>query len=229
MKICGLMKLTLLDFPGIVACTVFLGGCNLRCPFCHNAELAFNECGDEISQEEFFGFLTKRKALLDGVCVSGGEPLMNTEIEEFLKKIKDLGYKVKLDTNGCFPEKLKNVIDMGLCDYIAMDIKNSLPEYGKTIGILGFDIAKIKKSVELIRTSGIEYEFRTTAVKGLHSEDSIKELSRFLKGEKKFFLQAFQQSDQVPDKKLQEFSKDELENLLKVVREEIPEAKLRGI
>lgn len=229
MKICGLMKLTLLDFPGKVACTVFLGGCNLRCPFCHNAELAFESCGDEISEEEFFKFLEKRKGVLDGVCVSGGEPLLCDEIIPFLKKIKDKGFAVKLDTNGCFPEKLEVVIAAKACDYVAMDIKNSLQEYGKTVGIQSFDTSGVEKSIEILKTSGIDHEFRTTVVKGLHTEKSIEDLSGLIKNERKYFLQAFVMSDRVPDNNLEEYTKDELENLLKIAQRNVPDAVLRGI
>lgn len=228
-KICGLMKMTLLDFPGKVACTVFLGGCNLRCPFCHNAELAFDGCGDEISEEEFFKFLEKRKGMLDGVCVSGGEPLLNDGIISFLKKIKEKGYAVKLDTNGCFPEKLEAVISAKVCDYVAMDVKNSLGEYAKTVGVEDFDTNRIEKSIEILKTGGIDHEFRTTVVKGLHTEESIEKLSLLLKGEKKYFLQAFVKSDRVPDDTLEEYTKDELENLLKIAQRNVPDAVLRGI
>ena len=229
MKICGLMKLTLLDFPGKVACTVFLGGCNLRCPFCHNAELAFEGRGDEISEEKFFKFLEKRKGILDGVCVSGGEPLLYDGIIPFLKKIKDKGFAVKLDTNGCFPEKLKAVIENEACDYVAMDVKNSLQEYGKAVGIADIDTSGIEKSIEILKTSGIDHEFRTTVVKGLHTEKSIEDLSLLLKNEKKYFLQAFVKSDRVPDDSLEEYTKDELENLLKIAQRNAPDAVLRGI
>ena len=229
MKICGLIKLTLLDFPGKVACTVFLGGCNLRCPFCHNAELAFKGCGDEISEEEFFKFLEKRKGILDGVCVSGGEPLLYDGIIPFLKKIKDKGFAVKLDTNGCFPKKLKEVMETGVCDYVAMDVKNSLQEYNRTVGVEGFDTNGIEKSIEILKTSGIDHEFRTTVVKGLHTEKSVEELSALIKNEKKYFLQAFVKSDRVPDNTLEEYTKDELENLLKIAQLNVPDAVLRGI
>ena len=228
-KICGLMKLTLLDFPGKVACTVFFGGCNLRCPFCHNAELAFDGCGDEISEEEFFKFLEKRKGILDGVCLSGDEPLLYDGIIPFLNKIKETGFAVKLDTNGCFPEKLEAVIAAKACDYVAMDVKNSLSEYSKTVGIESFDTNGIEKSIEILKTSGIDYEFRTTVVKGLHTEKSIEAISALIKDEKRYFLQAFVKSDRVPDDTLEECTKDELENLLKIAQRNVPDAVLRGI
>lgn len=229
MKICGLMKTTLLDFPGKVACTVFLGGCNLRCPFCHNSALAFEENGDILSENEFFSFLEKRKGILDAVCVSGGEPLIHKEIFEFLKKIKDMEFLVKLDTNGCFPESLEKALESGSVDYVAMDIKGGLFEYGKCVGIDGFDASKVEKSIEILKNSSVDHEFRTTVVKGLHSGESLEEIAKLIAGEKKYFLQGFKMSDGVPDKTLTEFSKDEMENLLKAVKEYVPCAELRGI
>ncbi len=229
MKICGLMKTTLLDFPGKVACTVFLGGCNLRCPFCHNSDLAFEENGDFLSENEFFSFLEKRKGVLDAVCVSGGEPLMHKEVFEFIKKIKDMGFLVKLDTNGCFPENLERALVSGSLDYVAMDIKGGLFEYGKFVGIDSFDASKVEKSIGILKNSNIDHEFRTTVVNGLHSADSLEEIAKLIAGEKKYFLQGFKMSEGVPDKTLTEFSKEEMENLLNLVREYVPDAELRGI
>jgi len=226
-KICGLMKTTLLDFPKRLACTVFLGRCNLRCPFCHNSKLAFETSGDEISEEEFFKFLEKRKGLLDGVCISGGEPLMHEEVFVFIKKVKSFGYLVKLDTNGCFPERLEKALEM--VDYVAMDIKNSLPRYGIAVGICDFGTENIKKSIEILKKSGVEHEFRTTLVKGIHTKEDVIEMAKMVAGEKNYFLQSFKMSDNVPDKALAEFTKDEMENLLKKVREYVPDADLRGI
>lgn len=229
MKICGLMKTTLLDFPGRVACTVFLGGCNLRCTFCHNSDLAFYGEGELLSQNDFFDFLSKRNGLLDGVCVTGGEPLMTDETFDFIKKIKDLGLMVKLDTNGCFSDRLKTALESGNVDYVAMDIKNSLTEYPKTVGIDGFDTSVIEKSIEIIRQSGIDHEFRTTVAKGLHTEDSVKELAKLIKGEKKYFLQCFKENEKVPDRELKEFSNEEMNKLLKAAQTFVPDAALRGI
>lgn len=229
MKICGLMKTTLLDFPGRVACTVFLGGCNLRCTFCHNADLAFEGVGDELSQNEFFEFLKKRRGLLDGVCVTGGEPLLNDDIFEFLQSIKDLGYGIKLDTNGCFPKRLQAVLETSNVDYVAMDIKNSLSQYGKTVGISDFDAEAVRQSIEIIKQSGIDHEFRTTVAKGLHTGQTIRELTGLIKDEKKYFLQCFKKSEKVPDDSLEEFTEQELENLLEAARENVPCVALRGI
>ncbi|MBQ9757062.1 MAG: anaerobic ribonucleoside-triphosphate reductase activating protein [Clostridia bacterium] len=229
MKICGLMKTTLLDFPGRVACTVFLGGCNLRCPFCHNSRLAFKENGDVLSENEFFTFLDRRKGVLDAVCVSGGEPLMHKEVFEFLKKIKDMGFLVKLDTNGCFPKMLETALASGSVDYVAMDIKNSLPQYGAAVGIDNFDTGNIESSIEILKNTEIEHEFRTTLVKGIHTEEDVIKMARMIAGEKRYFLQGFKMSDGVPDKTLAEFTKEEMENLLKSVRQYVPDAELRGI
>ncbi len=229
MKICGLMKTTLLDFPGKVACTVFLGGCNLRCTFCHNSDLAFYGEGDLLSETGFFEFLSKRKGLLDGVCVTGGEPLMTDEVFDFIRKIKELGLLVKLDTNGCFPERLKTALESGNVDYVAMDIKNSLAEYPKTVGIDGFDVSVIEKSIDIIKTSGIDHEFRTTVAKGLHTEESVKELAKLIKDEKKYFLQGFKENEKVPDRELREFSNEEMNKLLKAAQAYVPDAVLRGI
>ncbi|MGN1117523.1 MAG: anaerobic ribonucleoside-triphosphate reductase activating protein, partial [Acutalibacteraceae bacterium] len=165
MKIYGLQKMTLLDFPGKVACTLFTGGCNFRCPFCHNARLVTELDKDEVySEEEIFEYLRKRVGILDGVCITGGEPLMNADIADFITKVRELGYAVKLDTNGSYPETLKNLIDRGLVDYIAMDIKNTPEKYAQTIGVKKFDFTPIKKSIEIIMQSGVPYEFRTTVV-----------------------------------------------------------------
>jgi pyruvate formate lyase activating enzyme len=229
LKICGLMKTTLLDFPGKVACTVFVGGCNLRCPFCHNSALAFAEDGDIILESEFFDFLEKRKGLLEGVCVTGGEPLMHEEIFDFIKKIKDMGYNVKLDTNGCFPERLEKALKSGNVDYVAMDVKNSLKEYAAAVGIDDFNTDMIEKSIGLLKNSDIEYEFRTTVAKGIHTEESIRALASDIKGAKRYFIQGFKKSERVPDDTLEEFSKKEMENLLKIAKESIPDAALRGI
>ncbi|MBR5155414.1 MAG: anaerobic ribonucleoside-triphosphate reductase activating protein [Clostridia bacterium] len=229
MRICGLIKTTLLDFPGKVACTVFLGGCNLRCPFCHNSEIAFSKKGDEVSEEEFFSFLAKRKSLLEGVCVTGGEPLTTDEIFDFLRKIKDMGFCVKIDTNGCFPERLQKVIESGYIDFVAMDIKNSLSKYEKTVGIENFDVTVIQKSIEIIKSSNIDYEFRTTVVKGLHTEADIEDLARIIPGENNYFLQGFKMSDRVPDKTLEEFTQREMKRMLNRIKTYVPDSQLRGV
>lgn len=169
MTINGLQKLTLLDYPGKVACTIFFAGCNFRCPFCHNASLVLAPAeAEQISEETVLAFLKKRQGVLDGVCITGGEPLLQPELPAFIEKIRALGYAVKLDTNGYFPARLQQLIDAGLVDYIAMDVKNAPEKYPQTVGISPFDLSPVLKSMEILRTCGMPFEFRTTVVHGLH-------------------------------------------------------------
>ena len=229
MKISGFQKMTLLDFPGKVACTVFTFGCNLRCPFCHNASLVLGGAQSEYTEEEILSYLQKRKGLLDGVCITGGEPLLQNGISEFIKKIKDLGFSVKLDTNGCYPEKLKELIDSNLIDYVAMDIKNSFEEYGKTVGIKNFDTTPIKESVAILNRSGIDFEFRTTVVKELHSLESIKAIASEIKGAKKYFLQSFVDSGDLIGENLSAHDKNTLEQMKTEAQKTLDIVEIRGI
>lgn len=230
MIIKGLQKLTLLDYPGKTACTIFTGGCNFRCPFCHNAELVLAPGSVEsISESDLFSFLKKRASLLDGVCITGGEPTLQSGLIEFIEKLKGFGYAVKLDTNGYEPDKLKQVIDNGMVDYIAMDIKSSPKNYALVSGIENLDFSKIECSVELIRTCGIDHEFRTTVVKQLHSRQDFVEIGRWLKGEKRYFLQQFVDSDAVLCNGMSAPSPEEMHEYLLAVQEFIPTAELRGI
>jgi pyruvate formate lyase activating enzyme len=225
----GLQKTTLLDFPQKLACTVFTGGCNMRCPFCHNASLVVspNENSD-ISEKEFFDFLSKRKNILDGVCITGGEPLLQRDIEAFMKKIKDMGFALKLDTNGTFPDRLKSIIDKGLVDYVAMDIKNSKEKYSMTAGI-DIDISKISESISLLFECNIPFEFRTTVVRELHSPDDLVAISEWIVGAKAYFLQSFTDSGDIIASGLSAYSPDEMKSILTLVQKNIPSAKLRGI
>lgn len=224
----GLMKLTLLDFPGHVACTVFTGGCNFRCPFCHNTPIIMREEDGKISEQEILEFLIRRKGVLEGICISGGEPLISEGLVSFMGKVKSLGYLVKLDTNGSLPKRLEMVIKSGFCDYIAMDIKNSLEEYQKTAGVV-IDTEDIKRSIDLIRNSGIEHEFRTTVVKELHSVTGIEALAQLIEGEEKYFIQSFRENENVLVKGLSSFDEAELQELLKSARKYVPKAELRGV
>ena len=191
----GFQKMTLLDYPGKVACTLFTGGCNLRCPFCHNAFLVTQIDNSYLyPEEEILDFLSKRKGLLDGVCITGGEPLMQKDISSFIKKVKDLGYPLKLDTNGCYPDKLAELIDNNLVDYVAMDIKNSKEKYAKTVGIENLDLAPIEKSVEIIKRGKVDYEFRTTVIKEFHEVDDFEIIGEWIKGAPRYFLQGFTDS-----------------------------------
>ena len=228
MKISGLMKLTLLDFPSHVACTVFLAGCNFRCPFCHNGSLVRG--GDtEISREELFGFLRKRVGILDGVCITGGEPLIDCGAMELAREIKSLGFLVKLDTNGSYPERLAELLESGVVDYVAMDIKNSPKNYRAACGA-DVDVEKIKKSVELLKTSGIDHEFRTTVVKGIHTADDVVECGKWLGEGEKYFLQSYKVSDDViAPEGLSAFSDEELAKMLAATKEFNSKTELRGV
>lgn len=190
MKFGGLQKLTLLDYPGKMACTVFTSGCNLRCPFCHNAGLVTHIDGDFIGQEEILQFLSTRKGKLEGLCLTGGEPLLNKDVADFLSEVKKMGFSVKLDTNGTFPDLLKQLIDDKLVDYVAMDIKNSQAKYSLTCGV-DVDLDKIRQSVELLKSGKADYEFRTTVVRQLHTEQDIEDIAQWLVGARSWYLQQF--------------------------------------
>lgn len=227
MKISGLAKLTLLDYPEHVACTVFLAGCNFRCPFCHNRSLV---CGgeNEISVDDFFAFLKKRQGLIDGVCITGGEPLLNDDILPFVSKIKDIGYLVKLDTNGSRPERLAELIENKLVDYVAMDIKNSIGGYEAACGVRT-DMSDIERSVEVLKKSGIEHEFRTTVVGGIHSITDIAECAKWIGHGEKYYLQGYKNSgDIIAPEGLSELSADELRRFLEEARKFAPLTELRG-
>ncbi|MBQ6066054.1 MAG: anaerobic ribonucleoside-triphosphate reductase activating protein [Clostridia bacterium] len=198
MNIQGLQKLTLLDYPGHTACTVFTGGCNLRCPFCHNAPLVLEPNGNApFTEEEIFALLDRRRGILDGVAVTGGEPLLQTDIGDFLRKVKDRGFAVKLDTNGFFPDRLEALLRDGLVDYAAMDVKNRPEKYALTCGLETADLAAVEKSMKLLTESGIEYEFRTTVVKEFHTADDIEAIAKWISGAKRYFLQAFKDSGEL--------------------------------
>ena len=230
MRLGGLQKLTLLDYPGLVACTVFTVGCNMRCPFCQNASLVNRiEEDNLLSEEEFFSFLKKRQGILDGVCITGGEPTLQPDLKEFIAKIKSMGYKVKLDTNGSFPDKVKEILDSGNVDFVAMDLKNTLERYAETVGVPGFDTSKILESIDIIRNSGVEYEFRTTVVSPLHRPEDFGELAKLVEGSPRYFLQNFVDSgDLVAGDGMKELTKEELSEALANAKSIIPQAKIRG-
>ena len=192
MRICGLQKLAMVDFPGKLAATVFTGGCNLRCPFCHNA-LLVTRLGESpsLSEDEILSFLASRKNLLDGMVLSGGEPLMQPGCLDFLQKVRDLGLSIKVDTNGCYPEVLADVLARNLVDYVAMDLKNSREKYAETVGIPNFDLAPIEESIQILKTSGVDYEFRTTVVQELHTADDIRAIGQWAQGAPTYALQKF--------------------------------------
>lgn len=228
MRISGLQKNTLLDYPGKVACTVFLSGCNLRCPFCHNASLVVRPAENVMEEDEFFAFLRKRKGILDGVCVTGGEPTLRSGLPEFIAKIKAMGYLVKLDTNGTNPEMLKKLISDGLLDYVAMDIKNAPSRYAQICG--GVDVLEtVRKSAALLMNGPVDYEFRTTCVKPYHDENAMGEIGRWLAGAKQYYLQKFVDSGDLIGTNVSELSKEEMEALRQAVLPYIENTHLRGI
>lgn len=201
----------------------------MRCPFCHNALLVTEMDDDYFEEEEIFDHLKKRKTVLDGIAITGGEPLLQKDIERFLYELKDTGIAVKLDTNGCYPEKLKDILELGLVDYVAMDIKNCPQKYGATVGIENFDIAPINKSIELIKNSGVDYEFRTTVTENFHTINDIEEIAKWIQGAKHYFLQNFVDSGQLIDSNCKGLSKEKMYEMLEKAKKYIPNAELRGI
>ncbi len=225
----GLQKLTLLDYPGETAATVFLGGCNLRCPFCHNASLVIPEkFGETMPNEEFFAFLESRKGKIRAVCISGGEPTLDPHLYEFAEKIKSMGFLLKLDTNGTRPEILSALLADGLLDYVAMDIKNSPFKYAETVGIPNFDIEPVAESAALLMKSGVDFEFRTTVCRELHTEEDIRNIGVWLSGNEKFFLQTFRDTGDLIKTGCSGYSAEEMARLTKILREYIPNAEKRG-
>lgn len=211
MNICGLQKLSMVDYPGKLAATVFTGGCNLRCPFCHNALLVtrLNE-SPRLDTDEVLAFLRSRRSLLDAVVLSGGEPLLQPGAADFLAAVKDMGYLVKLDTNGCYPDALEEILSKRFVDYVAMDIKNSREKYSLTVGVPNFDLAPIDESMRLIRESGIDYEFRTTAVRQFHTAADFTAIGRWLHGSKNYYIQNFNDSGNLIGSGMSGFSEEEL-------------------
>lgn len=229
MRIDGLQTLTLLDYPGKVACTVFTSGCNMRCPFCHNASLVCGEVPPFMEKEEFFAFLKKRTGVLDGVCVTGGEPLLQEGLIPFLLEVKEKGFTTKLDTNGLLHDRLRAVVEAGAVDYVAMDIKNCKARYAETAGVPGLDLAPIEKSVQFLMEGKVDYEFRTTVVKELHNKADFGEIGRWLKGAKRYFLQSFKDSGDILSPGLSPMEKADLLEIRDRLRAEIPVVELRGV
>ena len=226
----GFQKMTMLDFPGYVACTVFTPGCNFRCPFCHNSLLVTKVNENEIySEDEILAYLRKRNGVIDGICISGGEPLMHDDIFDFVKKVKETGMLVKIDTNGSFPDKLKKLIDSGNIDYVAMDIKNCPEKYSVTTGIQDFDFSPVRKSIELLLEGKIAYEFRTTVVKELHTPQDMVEIGELIKGADRYFIQHFIESESNIQQGLTPLDREEMENLRNSVVRFVKNAELRGI
>lgn len=230
MVIAGLQKLSMVDFPGALCATVFLRGCDLRCPFCHNASLVLPSLySDEYDEDELFAYLRERRSMLDGVCVTGGEPLLNRDISSLLLKIKELGYRVKLDTNGTRPVELKKVLEASPVDYIAMDIKNTPEKYPATTGIKNFDMQTVYESINILKTSGIQYEFRTTVVRELHSPSDISAIGHWLNGSPRYFLQAFRDSGELIGGPFTAYSGEEMESMAASVKGSFGEVGVRGV
>lgn len=230
MRIDGLQKMTLLDFPGRVACTIFTGGCNFRCPFCHNA-LLVTELSEkpDYTAEEIFDFLKKRVGLLDGVAITGGEPLMNSDMADFIREIRKMGFAIKLDTNGSFPERLKSIVGEGLVDYVAMDLKNCREKYAETVGLTSCDLHKIEESVEFLKSDAVDYEFRTTVVKEFHTVDDIRAAAKWIKGAKRYFLQGFVDSGNLICDSVNGVDKETMFLMNEAAMDFVPETQVRGI
>lgn len=225
----GLQKLTLLDYPGYVACTVFTGGCNFRCPFCQNSDLLVTRPQGQYTAQEILTFLEHRKNILDGVCISGGEPLLQENLPQFLQEVRKLGYRIKLDTNGSFPDILEQLVTDGLVDYVAMDIKNSLARYEVTTGTTGLYTRAVIRSVDFLLRGNVEYEFRTTVVKELHRPADLLELSHWIAGASRYYLQSFVDSSCVLEPGLHGYTAREMEELRQLILPQVPAAQLRGI
>ncbi len=232
MQIHGFQKMTLLDFPGKVACTVFTGGCNFRCPFCHNALLVTQiDSGGVIAENEVLDLLKKRIGLLDGVAITGGEPLLQPDLPDFIRRIKEMGYAVKLDTNGSFPDRLRELFAENLLDYVAMDIKNSKEKYAQPAGLETMDLAPVEESVRLLAASGIAYEFRTTVVAEYHTVADFGAIGEWIAGAPRYFLQGFTDSGNLIGDAagLHAVPKEEMEKMRAAAARFVPNTVLRGI
>lgn len=229
MDIHGLQKLTLLDFPGHVACTVFLAGCDFRCPFCHNGGLVLGGMTPLMDDAALLDFLKKRQGLLDGVAVTGGEPLLRPDLPRLLERIKALGYAVKLDTNGSHPAALRALVSDGLVDHVAMDIKNSPTAYAATVGVPELDLTPVAESAAFLLSGAVDYEFRTTAVAEFHTDASFAAIAQWIAGAKRYYIQCFTDRDAVLQAGLHAPTKEQLEHWADIVRPLVPSVALRGV
>ena len=229
MKIHGLQKMTLLDFPGRVACTVFTGACDFRCPFCHNFELVDGTAPAIMEDTQLFEFLEKRRGLLDGVAITGGEPCIHKDLPQLLSRIKEMGFAVKLDTNGNNPRLLEQILSEGLVDYVAMDVKNSPEKYAMTIGLPAFDLTNVRESISLLMDGPADYEFRTTVVAQFHEAKDFDGIGELIRGAKHYFLQCFTDRDSVPFEGLSAPSRQDLEAFAAIARKYAADVQLRGI
>ena len=230
MNISGIQKLTLLDFPGKLACTVFTSGCNFRCPFCHNASLVLPGMSDHIDEQEVFSFLKKREGILEGVCITGGEPCLQPDLETFIRKVRDIGFAVKLDTNGSFPEKLSSLLEKGFLDYVAMDIKTSKERYPEVCGVQNERLFEnVQKSVEILKSSSVPHEFRTTTARELQTKEDFEKIGRWLSGEKRYFIQQYEASGELVGDEMTPYEKEELTEFVKVMKNFVENVEIRGI
>ncbi len=230
MHIAGFQKLTLLDYPGRVACTVFTPGCGFRCPFCHNASLVLpGREREDIPGEQVLSYLKKRAGVLEGVCLTGGEPLLQKDLRGFISGIKALGYAVKLDTNGSDPDRLRRLMEEGLLDYVAMDIKNAPSRYAETAGVPGMDLAAVAESAEALMQGKIPFEFRTTVVREFHTRQDVREIGRWLRGAPRYFLQNFVSSGDLIRQGLHPVEEEEMRAMAGILREYVGEVALRGV
>ena len=229
MLISGIQKLSLVDYPGKVCCVIFTQGCNLKCPFCHNSGLIKNTNNSEFNILDLYDFFEKRVGLIDGVCISGGEPTLQKDIKQFILSIKKYGYLIKLDTNGTNPDILRYLIESNIVDYVAMDVKNSFDKYSMTCGQPNVYLPNIKKSINYLKSCNIDYEFRTTVLKDYHTEQDMVRLAKELKGCKNYYIQKFVKSDNIIDNRCEELDHDTLFKYLQIVRQYIPNAEIRGI
>ena len=219
----------MVDYDGKIACTVFTGGCNFRCPFCHNGSLVVGDVkSQEISLDEVFAYLEKRKGLVDAVCVTGGEATLQHGLAEFYAKVRKMGYLTKLDTNGLRPDVLKDLLDKDLLDYVAMDIKNSKAKYALTTGVKDVDIDKINESVEMLKHSKIDYEFRTTIIKEFHTEDDMREIAEWIKGAKRYFIQHYNDTEGCISHGFTDFTKQEAEGFALLFDGKVEQVGIRG-
>lgn len=233
MIIAGLQKMTITDFPENVACILFLKGCNFRCPYCHNSELIDYKIDDNyILKEEVFDFLKKRQGILDGVVISGGEPTVNKDLPKLIKEIRDLGFKIKLDTNGTNPQMLKELLEDGLIDYVAMDIKNVQTKYLETAGLSEKNVQileNVQKSIDILKKSNVDHEFRTTIMKNYHNIEDLEEINKLIGKDEKYFIQNFEDSEYVLDHNIEPFSEKELKEINNKLTKNFQRTSVRGI
>ena len=230
MRICGLQKLSMVDYPRKLAATVFTGGCNLRCPFCHNALLVTRlQESPVLDTDDVLAFLASRQGFLDGVVLSGGEPLMQPDSVDFLTQVRELGFLIKVDTNGCYPHVLREILDKKLADYVAMDIKNSPDKYAQTVGIPNFSLDNVNQSIALLQSSGIDYEFRTTVVREFHTADDIATIAQWVSGAPHYYLQNFEDSGNLISQGLHGFSPDELQIMADSALKHLKYVQIRGL